>query len=328
MRRSSRRRRAEQLSEAQAREAKQNRDRSEALAKQELASTQELEAARTADEVATRAGIGGREDVRRARAALAQAEKDLRETVFIAPMDGTVTALNVEVGENVLTGTMNNPGTVILTLSDLASMEVLADVDETDVVNVAPGQRARVLVDAVPDTSFEGAVTRVGQSGRGADGAAQEATNFEVAVLLKAPPDALRPGMNADVEIQTGMLDSTLAVPLQALTARPPNVVERWKAKRAGRKLTETDTTGTESRNLVEGVFVDDGGKAKFVPVSMGMRSETHVEVHGDLAVGDKLITGPYRTLRKLADQDAIRPEKKGGKAKKDKESTAETKAD
>ncbi len=179
------------LAEAQAREAKQNRDRKESLSTQGLASTQELEAARTADEVAAARAASAAEDVRRAKAALAEAEKNLRETVFIAPMDGTVTALNVEVGENVLTGTMNNPGTVILTLSDLASMEVLADVDETDVVNVASSQRARVLVDAIPDTAFEGSVTRVGQSGRGLTGQSQEATNFEVAVLLKSPPSTL-----------------------------------------------------------------------------------------------------------------------------------------
>jgi HlyD family secretion protein len=318
------------LAEAQAREAKQNRDRKESLSTQGLASTQELEAARTADEVAAARAASAAEDVRRARAALAEAEKNLRETVFIAPMDGTVTALNVEVGENVLTGTMNNPGTVILTLSDLASMEVLADVDETDVVNVAPLQRARVLVDAIPDTAFEGSVTRVGQSGRGLTGQSQEATNFEVAVLLKSPPSALRPGMNADVEIQTGLLDSTLAVPLQALTARPPNVVERWKAKRAGTKLADADTTGPDARNLVEGVFIDDGGKAKFIPVTMGLRGETHIEVRGDLPVGAKLITGPYRTLRKLSDQEAVRPEKQkaAGKQKKDKESDAEPKVD
>jgi HlyD family secretion protein len=218
---------------------------------------------------------------------------------------------------------------VILTLSDLASMEVLADVDETDVVNVAAGQPARVLVDAIPDTSFEGTVTRVGQSGRGLTGQSQEATNFEVAVLLQSPPSTLRPGMNADVEIQTGLLDSTLAVPLQALTARPPNVVERWKAKRAGKKIADADTTGPDTRNLVEGVFLDDKGKAKFVPVAMGMRSETHIEVHGDLPVGAKLITGPYRTLRKLSDQDAVRPEKgSDGKAAKAKESGDQAKAD
>lgn len=318
----------QKLAEAQAREAKQNRDRREALATQKLASDQELEAARTADEVASARAASAAEDVRRARAALAQAEKDLRETVFIAPMDGTVTALNVEVGENVLTGTMNNPGTVILTLSDLASMEVLADVDETDVVEVAPGQRARVLVDAVPDTSFEGTVTRVGQSGRGLTGQTQEATNFEVAVLLKEPPVELRPGMNADVEIQTGLLDSVLAIPLQALTARPPNVVERWKAKRAGRELTEADTSGTNTRNLVEGVFVENGGKARFVPVSLGLRSETHVEVRGALSVGDRLITGPYRTLRKLADDELVRPDKNAGVVKKGKDGGAEPKAD
>ncbi len=310
------------LAEAEQREAQQNLGRTEKLAAQGLASDQDLVGARTRAEVAAARVKAAREDVRRARAALEQGEKDLRETIFVAPMDGVVTALNIEAGENVITGTMNNPGTVILTLADLSAMEVVADVDETDVVRVATGQRTRVTVDAFPDTTIEGIVTRVGQSGRGTggdSGVAQEATNFEVAVLLADPPADLRPGMNADVEILTGSREDALAVPLQALTARPPSVTARWEAKREGRKATEaeTDTTGARARNLVEGVFLYEDGKARFVPVSLGLRGETHVEVRGELAAGGNLIIGPYKVVRGLADQDHVRLEKKkkeGGK--------------
>lgn len=306
------------LSEAEFREAKQNLDRSEAMYAQGLLSEADITTARTRAEVAEARVAAAREEIRRARAALAEAEKNLRETVFAAAMDGTVTQLNVEVGENVLTGTMNNPGTVILTLADLSAMEVLADVDETDVIHVAPGQSCRVLVDALPDTAVAGSVTRVGSSGRGATGAAQEATNFEVAVLLADPPPILRPGMNADVEILTGARDSALVVPLQALTARPQSVVERWNRKRAGNASADApaDTTGPASRNLIEGVFLFDEGKARFVPVTMLLRGETHVEIRGDLKVADPLIVGPYKTLRKLADQDPVKMEKK--KARKE----------
>ncbi len=119
--------------------------------------------------------------------------------------------------------------------------------------------------------------------------------------------------MNADVEVLTGIADSVLAVPLQALTARPPVVVERWKAKRENRKFdaAAVDTTGPAARNLVEGVFLFDDGKARFVPVSLELRGETHVEVRGDLSVGQKLIVGPYKTIRRLNDADRVRPEKK-----------------
>ncbi len=319
----------ESLAVAELRQAKQNRDRSETLAARGLASDQDLQAARTTYDVSVARVDAAREDVRRAQAGLAEGEKDLRETVFTAPMDGVVTELNIKVGENVITGTMNNPGTVILTLSDLAAMEVLASVDETDVVNVAPGQPARVLVDALPDTVLAGAVTRVGQSGKGALGTSgqQEAANFEVAVQLAHPCESLRPGMNADVEIMTGTKDSTLAVPLQALTARPQSVIDRWKAKRTDKKTdakgdaagpaAEIDTTGPNARKLVEGVFLLEKGKARFVPVVLGLRGETYVEVRGDVAPGETLIIGPYKTLRSLSDQDNAKPEKKGKGEKK-----------
>lgn len=304
------------LAEAEQREAGQNRERTEKLATQGLASEQDLIAVRTRADVAAARVDAAKEEVRRARAMLLQGEKDLRETVFLAPMDGVVTALNIEPGENVITGTMNNPGTVILTLSDLSAMEVLTDVDETDVVRVAVGQRAKVTVDALPDTILEGEVTRVGQSGRGVTGQAQEETNFEVAILLSNPPAILRPGMNADVEILTGVNEKALAVPLQALTARPPGVVHRWQAKRAGTKVDEeaADTTGAASRDLTEGVFLFDGDKTRFVPVRLGLRGETHVEVFGELQVGQQLITGPYKTIRTLADDQKVKLEKKKGK--------------
>lgn len=315
------------LAEAEYREAKQNLDRSEAMFAQGLLSEADRLTTRTRAEVAEARVTAAREEIRRARAALAEAEKNLRETVFVAAMDGTVTQLNVEVGENVMTGTMNNPGTVILTLADLSAMEVIADVDETDVIHVAPEQSCRVLVDALPDTSVAGTVTRVGSSGRGTTGAAQEATNFEVAVLLKDPPAVLRPGMNADVEILTGSNDSTLVVPLQALTARPQSVVERWNRKRAGAgtDLAPADTTGPASRNLIEGIFLFDDGTARFVPVTMLLRGETHVEIRGDVKVGDPLIVGPYKTLRKLADQDPVRKEKKKKEEPKETGTAAST---
>ena len=245
-------------------------------------------------------------------------------------MDGTVTALNVEVGENVLTGTMNNPGTVILTLSDLASMEVLADVDETDVVNVAAGQPARVLVDAIPDTSFEGVGDAGGAVGARTDGPVAGGDELRGRRSVeRARPLTLRPGMNADVEIRTGLLDSTLAVPLQALTARPPNVVERWKAKRAGKKLDRRRhdrARGAQSRRGRLPATTEE--RRSSFPSPWGCGAKPTSRSTAISRRGPKLITGPYRTLRKLSDQEAIRPEKSsGGKAKKSRTRGDETKA-
>lgn len=319
------------LADAEAKEAGQTRERLERLAEQHLASDQDLTAGRTRHEVAVARASSSAEEVRRARASLEQAEKDLRETVFVAPMDGVVTELNVEEGENVITGTMNNAGTVILALSDLSAMEVEANVDETDVVSVCVGHPARVTVDALPDTLLSGKVTRVGQSGRLSQGTAQEATNFEVGVLIESPPAALRPGMNADVEIQTGIRDSTLCVPLQALTARPPAVIERWMKKREGKDETSgesADTSLVDTRNLTEGIFLLNEGKAEFVPVTLGLRGETHVELLAAGAIEKPVIVGPYRTLRRLSDGDPVRPEKakKGSKSKEGKGSKTEKK--
>lgn len=312
------------LAEAELREANQNLDRVRGMKERGLASEQEFVAAQTRAEVNAARVSAAREEIHRASAALEQAEKDLRETVFNASMDGVVTVLNVEVGENVITGTMNNPGTVILTLSDLSAMEVEAEVDETDIIHVEVGQKARVLVDAMPDTTLGGVVTRVGQSGLGQTGAQQEATNYEVAVRLDGPPPSLRPGMNADVEVLTGRREDVLAVPLQALTARPPSVVAKWEKKRAEgsgdepeeddpEKAEEPDTTAFADRNLVEGIFLAEDDKARFVPVALGLRGETHIEVFGDLEAGETLIVGPFRTLRTLRDQQHVRVEEKKG---------------
>lgn len=327
------------LSEAQRDRSRQNLARQEKLFTGNLLSEEAAELARTQSSIDEARYEAAREGLRRQQAILAEVKKDLSETVFLAPMDGIVTALNVEEGENVVTGTMNNAGTVILTLADLDTMEVTADVDETDVVSVRPGQTTKVRVDAWQDSVLTGVVTTVGMSGRrGVSGTAQQqGTNFEVRVRITQPPEGLRPGMSADIEVLTGERDSALVVPIQALVAQPERVVKRWteareqpkdaKARRALRKAAgknasgdsdEADTTGIRNEKRIEGVFVERDGKARFVPVKLGLRGDTHIEVFGELAVGDKAVTGPYRTLRKLKDGDAIKPEKaKKGKAAK-----------
>src|SRR6266540_3548761 len=150
------------------------------------------------------AGSTAREDVARAEAALSAAADNLSKTRFLAPFDGVVSALDVEAGEIVITGTMNNPGTEILTVSDLSRMLVKADVDETDVVDMKLGQKAKITVDALPDTSFVGTVVEIGNTAkRSAIATAEGQTNFEVKVVFDSQVPAVRPGMTADVEIET-----------------------------------------------------------------------------------------------------------------------------
>src|SRR5439155_13723729 len=132
-----------------------------------------------------------------------------------------VSALDVEQGEIVMTGTMNNPGTQILIVSDLSRMLVRADVDETDVVDLKVGQKAKITVDAIPDTSFMGTVTEIGNTAkRSITSTAEGQTNFEVKVVFDDNVPQVRPGMTADVEISTATHAQARAVPLQAVVVR------------------------------------------------------------------------------------------------------------
>jgi HlyD family secretion protein len=301
-------------------------ERSKKLFGRDLATPEALDQARTQARIESAREAAAAEEVRRAEAYLAQAEKDLDETVFRAPIRGRITELNVEVGENVVTGTMNNPGTVVLTLSVLDSMEVEAEVDETDVIRIERGQTAKVLVDAVEDTTLGGVVTSVGQSGR-RNVAGSQATHFLVRVRILDPPEFLRPGMSGDVEILTGRRDSALVVPIQALVAPTREVVERWESggpERPGKDRAAAGTSGgvspedeesePESEPLreerVEGVFLVRDGTARFTPLDLGIRSDTHVEVSGEIRPGDEIVVGPYRVLRQLRDGDLVKAAK------------------
>ena len=320
--------------EAQDERSRQQLLRQERLFADSLLSADGLEQVRAqakADDARLRSA---RETLREQEAFMAESRKDLKETVFYAPMDGIITALNVEEGENVVTGTMNNPGTVILTLADLDTMEVEADVDESDVVRVVPGQTARVKVDAWEDSVLAGTVTTVGMSGRkGSETTQQQGTNFKVKVRILTPPPGLRPGMSADVELLSGQKDSALVVPIQALVAQPERIVQRWMSAREDRAHgrrhrpqtdadAEADTgriSGTEK--MVEGIFLERKGHASFTPVHTGLRGDTEVEISGEVRPGDTVITGPYRVLRTLTDDTAVKPEKKGKRPEKGSES-------
>jgi HlyD family secretion protein len=317
------------LSEAELALSRQTLARQEKLFTESLTSDEALQSARTQVRVGEARVAASRENLRGRRATLAETTKDLDETVFRSPIDGVITALNVEEGENVMTGTMNNPGTVILTVADLDTMQVEADVDETDVVRIRPGLHTRVRVDAWEDSVLAGTVTTVGMSGRrGTVSAQQQATNFQVEVRIDTPPEGLRPGMSADVEILAGEKDSALVVPIQALTAQPERVWKRWqewrknppksKMERLSAQAADTTKAGANEK-LVEGIFLLRSGKAAFLPVSLGLRGDTDVEISGEVKPGDKVITGPYRVLRALKDGDAAKPEKPkaGGKDKK-----------
>ncbi|MBT8403992.1 MAG: efflux RND transporter periplasmic adaptor subunit [Gemmatimonadetes bacterium] len=262
-----------------------------------LVSRQQVEDAETNLEVA-RANMDAAEyGVEVAEAALDEAEDRLAKTVFRAPIAGKVTRLNVEVGETVVVGTMNNAGSLILTISDLSVVEVVVQMDETDVPRLALGDSAEVDIDAFPDQTFTARVTEIGNSAirppsQNAASGQQQAIDFEVVLTLDPTDVELRPDLSATASIVTDMRDDAVAVPIIALTVREDST-------RA--------TTGETPE--VEGVFVVEAGTATFRPVTVGIAGDEFFEVLDGLEPGETVVSGPYQTIRTLRDGDPVRRE-------------------
>jgi len=305
-----------------------NYKRQSALFDQKLLSQAEWDAATNAHESAVSALATAQEEVTRSQAAAAGAADNLAKCRFVAPFDGVVSALNVEKGEIVITGTMNNPGTQILTVSDLSRMLVRAEVDETDVVDMRIGQKAKISVDAFPDTTFAGTVTEIGNTAKASQiSTVQGQTNFEVKVVFDDHVPQVRPGMTADVDILTGTHAKTLAVPIQAVVIRTQSQLDRAAraaathggAKAATRKEIKNqlaawdDTVGRKDPEIT-GIMVVKDNVARFVPVKTGLTSETMIEVAGDVKEGDTVVSGPYKALRELKPGAKVKRENPGAK--------------
>ncbi len=317
------------LASAQAAEkqAKANRDqaqralvRTRRLKKEnpKLISDQELEAAETNFEVQDALYQAARYQVAQAEATLREARDRLAKTVIQAPMSGLVTRLNVEEGETAIVGTMNNPGTVLLTIADLSEMEVVVEVDETDVPQIELGDSAKIEIDAFPDTAFTGEVTEIGHSSIqggtvGLSGTtADQAVDFEVVIRLDDPPEGLRTDLSATADIITEVRDSVLSIPIIALTLRKP------KREEAEGPSGDTETKEIElleegrGPEEVEGVFVvNEDRTVTFRPVKVGIAGREHFEVLEGLEEGETIVAGSYQAIRQLEDGDLVKPTKK-----------------
>lgn len=314
-----------QLSKARVERARQTLERQKKMAAANMISPEAIEIAETELKVSEAELAARVEDRSRTEALVRSAVDDLSKTVYNAPTGGVISKLNVKLGEIVITGTMNNPGTVILTIADRSRMQVEADVDETDVVDIQEGQDASITVDALPDTTFKGRVTMIGASAQlSAAASVESATNFTVKVLFAEDVPQLRPGMTADVEVTTKVRPNAVTVPIAALVARDQKTIDRQKKEYEEKKQGggskalakgkpdggEGDSTGTDSagvkrdaagkEKLLEGVFITRDGVAVFVPVKTGASDDRSIEVSGDLTVGQEIVTGPYKVLREL----------------------------
>jgi HlyD family secretion protein len=269
------------------------------------------------------------EQVRQQQAGLVSSRYNLSQARFESPFDGIVTRRNIEEGENVVVGTMNNAGTVLLTVADMSVVEAEVEVDETDIPLVQIGQRATVTIDAITGKTFAGRVTEIGNSpiqptGQAAASAQRTATNFKVVVTLDAGAPEIRPGFTCTADISTATKSDVVAVPIQALTVREleydragavvprlrPAPASRWSFGRpaaATATPAPTELPVGHTRKEIEGVFVMKDGKAIFVPVEVGIAGERYFEVLKGLSQGDRVITGPFDSVRNLYEADDVR---------------------
>jgi len=254
------------------------------------------------------------------RAVLESARYDLSKVRIESPIDGIVTRRNIQEGETAVVGTMNNPGTVLLTLAEMSVIQAEVEVDETSIPNVELGQQAKITIDALPDKSFRGHVTEIGNSPiqsttPGATGT--QATNFKVVVVLDEQVPDLRPGFTCTADITTARRKSVAAVPIPAVAVRElvydvnGQVVKQPKSNKRPRSpepiAAAAELEPGQTRKETEGVFVFRGGRAEFVPIKMGIAGDKYFEVLSGLKPGDQVVTGPYNSVRAMADGDAVK---------------------
>ena len=306
-------------------------ERAEGLFAQGVVARSEVETARTQAAVAAANEQAAQFRIRSASATLRQSSQQLAKTSIYAPIAGTVSQLNVELGERVV-GTAQMSGTEILRIAELDQMMLEVEINENDVVNVVIGDTAMVGVDAFTERPLKGVVTKIANSARvtGA-GSAEQVTNFPVEVKITSahnlsgrtgteaagsteaaeadearpvPPGGaplLRPGMSGTVDIYTETVPGAVVVPIQAVTVRDFNQVQPGLGDDETDESDEASPAAAAlamSEDLHRVVFVLRDGKAEMVEVETGISDDTHIEVRSGLSGGETVITGPFRLLR------------------------------
>ena len=311
--------------------ARQNLKRQEDLWKEGLTTKENLERAqnevtvREADLRARTQDIETNEQrIKQEQAGLSTTRYNLNQIIITAPMDGLVTRRSIEEGETAVVGTMNNAGSVLLTIADMSVIEAEVEVDETEIPTVALHQEAKVTIDAVPDRTFKGRVTEIGNSPIQTNTNTQsngqrQATTFKVVITLEEPVPDIRPGFTCTAEITTAKREDVVAVPIQALTVREmlyndkgEMVRETPNRRRRGTNIETPLSASNEpppghTRKETEGVFAIRDGKAIYLPVKVGIAGEQYFEVLDGLKAGDQVITGPFASVRELSDGQTVK---------------------
>lgn len=255
-----------------------------------------------------------------AEAALEQAQDTYAKTTITSPINGTVVQLNVEAGEVVVTGTMNNAGSVIMTVADLSQMEVEAQVDESDVKDIKPGQEVQVEVDAIIGKTFKGVVSEVGNAAIStvASSTSNASVNYTVKTRITDKSADLRSGMSANVEITTSNKKDILLIPIQSVVMRKAEAERRQAESKKGRGkgVAMADDSSGDGKRVKEKeqevVYVMEKGRAVITPVQTGTSDQENIEVISGLTEGQEVVKGPFSVLRNLKHSEKI----KAGSAK------------
>ena len=279
-----------------------------------------------------------RSSIEQSKAVMTRFRDVLRKTTYTAPIPGVVTFIAVRLGENVVPGIQNASGSYLMTISDMSIVTAEVKVDETDIVNLRPGQEADVTIDAIPGKTFKGRVTEVGtQAVLRTSGLAttqttsgsQEAKDFKVVVTLNEPPQGLRPGLSTTAKIRTAERKNAVAIPMQALAVRTRKDLEEAAteaSKKGGPGVTlaaaKAETPGFDpKKEEIQGVFVVRAGKAVFVPVKTGITGITDIEVTDGLKENEEIVTGSFRALRSLKHGAPVKVDNKAPGGPEDKSS-------
>lgn len=260
------------------------------------------------------------------RASLAQSSDQLSKTTQYASIDGVVGGPIIQVGTFAVSNFSSTP---LMIIADMSVINIEVKVDETDIANVAQGQKVKVKVDALGEQEIDGevveiaqtAITRSGQTiAQTATSGSQEAKDFKVVIRLvnmsEDVRDRLRPGMSATAVITTDRRENVLAVPLQALVERDPDQIKPSGAPGG------SQTTPAKDKKPIKGLFVVENNKTVFKPVETGITGENDIEITSGLKEGQEIVIGPYRQLRTLKPDQAIKREDKNKRASGDNKDT------
>ena len=289
-----------------------------------LISQEQLEQAQTAFDIAEANLTAAQHLVEQSRAGLQESRDQLAKTHLVAPMAGRVTRLAVEEGEVAVPGTFSRETGLLLTISDLSVIQTKVQVDETDVVRLHMGDSVDVTIDAFPDTTFIGRVTKVSNSAiltaaSAAAGQSDRAVDYEVEITLSNPPAEVRPDLSATARIITDTRKQALAIPIIALTVRentPISTEQRSGGRGTAQAATprpaaaDTGKRGAANKKETEGVFLVHNGVATFHAVKVGIAGEEHFEVVEGVHQGDTIVAGPYQAIRDLKEGARVRPSK------------------